>query len=106
MIMERRLHKVINGKWAELMVEEKKFDALESRLGGFPAKRRYRPLAGAESYNTFIWEREWESQAAADEAYGRWENSKDAEIIAESKKVSESFSKLIEDGRMELFYVV
>lgn len=100
MIMERRLHKVVHGKWAELMVEEKKFDVLESRLGGFPAKRRYRPLAGTESYNTFIWERDWESLAAAEEAYGRM--GKDAE----TPKISESFSKLIEDGRSEWFSVV
>ena len=53
MIMERRISKVRTGKWADLMVEEAKWDAVESRLGGFSPKRRCQPLAGIESFNTF-----------------------------------------------------
>lgn len=100
MIMERRIAKVKTGKWAELMAEEARWEAVERRLGGFPPKRRCQPLAGVESFNTFVWERDWESLAAAEEAYRRLGED------AEAKKLGEHSATLTEDGRMEIFRVI
>jgi hypothetical protein len=100
MIMERRISKVKTGKWNEVLAEEKKWDAVESRLGGFPPKRRYQPLAGAESFYTFVWERDWESFAAAEAAYNRLGDD------PEAKNLGEHNATLVEEGRMEFFSVI
>jgi len=99
-IMERRISKVKEGKWEELLEMEKKWDAVESRVGGFAPKRRYRPLAGAESSSMFVWEREWESFTAAEEAYTR--------MLAdeEAKELGKNNPSLARDMRTEFFWVL
>ena len=67
-VIERQIQKVCPGKWAELEVIDKKFDAIESRLG-FPPKRRYRCLVGGHDTNTLIVERQWDSLAAMEAAF-------------------------------------
>ena len=67
-IIERQIQKVCPGKWAELEVIDKKFDAIESRLG-FPPKRRYRCYIGGHDTNTLIVERQWDSLAAMEAAF-------------------------------------
>jgi hypothetical protein len=66
--IERAVNQVHSGKWAELEEWEKKWDALEERIGGCPKKRRYRPYVGGDGWSTYVWEREWESYAAMETA--------------------------------------
>ena len=90
-IMERRIIKVSSGKWAEIQELEKKWDALEDRIGGFPAKRRLRSVAGSEDSNTFVWEREWESFAACEAAYEKMMGDPEAQTLGkESEPLNES----------------
>ena len=78
----------------------KNWDALEQRLGGFPAKHRYSSLASGESSNTFIWEREWESLAVCEATYEK--------MMAddEAKQLGEKHSAIVESGRREFFAVL
>ena len=51
-ILERMSFKVIDDQWDAVMAQEKEWDALESKAGGFPKKRRYHAYAGAMSHRT------------------------------------------------------
>jgi hypothetical protein len=68
MLLERNIQQIRPGKWAELEELDKKYNAVESRLG-FPAKRRYQCYIGGHTNDTLIIEREWESMAAMETAY-------------------------------------
>src|SRR5689334_5674559 len=48
---------------------ERTWEELEARIGGFPTKRHYWLMSGAEAQGTMVWEREWESLAAMEAAY-------------------------------------
>ena len=61
--MERLIQKVDPGKWEELLSFDKRYDAVEARLG-YPPTRRYRCIVGASDVNTRVCEREWGSMAA------------------------------------------
>ena len=98
--MERRISKVKEGKWDELLADEKKWDAVENRLGGFPPKRRYRPIAGVETSDTFVWERDWESFAAAEDAYKRLFEDEEAKALGANSP------SLAGDMRSEFFWVL
>lgn len=67
-VLERLTQKVYATKWPDLEELDKKYDAVESRLG-YPPKRRYRLFAGGDSTNTLVIEREWESLADMEAAY-------------------------------------
>ena len=67
-VMERHVHAVYPGKWADLMKLEKKFDTVESRYG-HPPKRSYQCMSGSHTLDTFVIEREWDSLAAAEAAW-------------------------------------
>lgn len=67
-IVERQIQQVRPDKWAELEAIDKRFNAIESRLG-FPPKKRYRCYVGGHNTNTLIIERQWESMAAMEAAY-------------------------------------
>lgn len=60
-----------NASDEEIMEKEKRYDALEEKLGGFPQKTRYRLVLGAEKSTAFIWERIWDSWDAIAETYSR-----------------------------------
>jgi len=62
MIIERLIQEIYPDRWAELELLDKKYNAIEARLG-YPPKKRSRSLAGALDMNTIIIEREWESLA-------------------------------------------
>jgi hypothetical protein len=70
-ILERLSFRVINDQWDSVMAQEKEWEALESKIGGFPMKRRFRAYTGSLSTEIFVFEREWESMAAYEAAYHR-----------------------------------
>jgi hypothetical protein len=61
--IERMIQKVRPGKWAELEAIDKKYNAVERRLG-YPPKKRYRSVMGGHDLDTVITERQWDSLAA------------------------------------------
>ena len=67
MIIERMIQHIFPGKWAELEAIDKKYNALEARMG-FPAKKRFQLLMGSHPAGTLIIERQWPSMAALEEA--------------------------------------
>lgn len=69
MIIERLTQKIFPGKWAALEELDKKYQAVEQRLG-FPAgKKRYQCLIGGHDNNTLIVERPWDSVATMEVIY-------------------------------------
>ncbi len=66
-VLERLIQQVIPGQWEALEALDKKYDAVEKKLG-FPAKRRYRSLVAGGNTNLLVIEREWESMAAMEAA--------------------------------------
>ena len=77
---------------------EKSWEDLEARIGGFPAKRHYWLMSGAESQGTMVWEREWASLAAMEAAYDKMFND------AEAQRLSGSFSELYDGERVEVYF--
>jgi hypothetical protein len=66
--IERMIQHIYPGKWVELEAIDKKYNAVEARLG-FPAKKRYQCLTGSHDSNTLIIERQWDSLAAMEATY-------------------------------------
>ena len=66
MILERMIQHIFPGKWAELEAIDKKYNAVEARLG-FPVKKRYQLLTGSHPTGTLVIERQWPSLAAFEE---------------------------------------
>jgi NIPSNAP protein len=66
--VERMMQKIYPGKWMELEEIDKRYNEIESRMG-FPAKKRYQCIIGAEDNNTLIIERQWDSLAALESTY-------------------------------------
>ena len=99
MILERCTQKIISTN-KEAFALEKKFDALEAKVGNVPVKRRYMPGYSGHMANTFIWERDWPSMAAL-ESYNE-KISKDpewAEVFEEARGV---FAEI----KFELFRII
>ncbi len=69
-ILERHIQTLERDAWDIYLAKEKQWQAFEERLGGYPAKRHYAPLSSWTG-TTVVWEREWESFAAMEEAYER-----------------------------------
>ncbi len=61
-IEERMIQQVHMDKWPDLEILEKRWVALENRLG-FPPKRRLQAIAGSQTMGTLIIEREWDCLA-------------------------------------------
>ncbi len=61
-ILERSIQQIPEDKWPKLEILEKRWVAMENRLG-FPTKRRYRTIAGNGNMSTLIIEREWDCLA-------------------------------------------
>ncbi len=58
-IVERMIQQVHMDKWPELEILEKRWVAMENRVG-LPPKRRLQAIAGSQTLSTLIIEREWE----------------------------------------------
>lgn len=94
-VLERLTQQVFATKWPELEELDKKYDAIESRLG-YPPKRRYRLFAGGGNTNTLVIEREWESLADLEAAYEK------AFIDPEWQAVDAKALQIIADNQFEL----
>ena len=95
-VLERRIQLLERGERDTYMAKEKQWQELEERLGGFPSKRHCVPLSNA-SGTTVIWEREWESLAAMEDAYTRMGSD------PESKKLYSP--SMILDDQMEMYFL-
>ena len=62
-IMERLIQKVDRTSWAKKLAIERRYEAVEARLG-FPPSRRYRAFIGGSDTNTRVIERDWSSLQA------------------------------------------
>jgi hypothetical protein len=79
-MLERRIQK--DPKQDEYREWEKKWEAIEKRLGGFPAKRHYVLVSGSDDSGTIVWEREWDSFAASEVAYDKLFEDSEAQRLA------------------------
>jgi hypothetical protein len=96
-VLHRQIQHVRSGKWAELEAIDKRFDAVESRLG-FPAnKRRYRCYFGTHTLDTLIVEYEWESLSAMEAAFEA------AMADPEWQALSAEVEGILVDNQMELY---
>ena len=86
-ILERHIQVLEKGTREAYMEWEKKWEAIETRLGGFPTKKHYRAVAGSYDMNTVVWEREWESFTVMEAAYTRLfadpEKAGDSTVVSE-----------------------
>jgi len=96
-VLERHTQTLEKGGWETYVAKEKKWEALEKRLGGFPTKRHFRPF-GNWNGTAVVWEREWDSFAAMEAAYEK--NIGDPE----SKALGDVPSAIVDDS-VELFIV-
>jgi len=67
--IERMIQKIYPDKWAELEAIDQRYNAVESRLGFPPTKKRYQCMIGGHDSNTLIIERQWDSLATMEAAY-------------------------------------
>ena len=99
LILERIIHQIHPGKWAEVPAMEKEFEQIEKPLG-FPDKKRYQMLVGGEGANTLVIERDWPSMAAMEAAYDKaMANPGWQAMVAKS-------SAVLKDTRYELLGVM
>jgi quinol monooxygenase YgiN len=94
--IERSIQKVRPGKWAELEEIDKRFNAVESRLG-FPPKKRYRCMIGGHDWNTLIIERQWDSLAAFEATYEKYFADPELQALAEE------VTSIVESARVEVY---
>ena len=94
--IERLIQKVFPGKWAELEEINKKFNAVESRLG-FPPKKRYQCMMGGCDTNTLIIERQWDSLAAMEAAVEK------AFADPELQALMEELASIVKSSQWEVY---
>ena len=82
-IIERRVMK-LHGTFEAFQEQEKRFEALEKRLGGLLPKKHYRLFSGSEDSGTIVWEREWESFAAMETAYERMGGTEELKVESQA----------------------
>ena len=88
-VMERMVQRVKRGKRQAYVEWEKKFAAIEKRLGGFPPKQYFQVIAGEDSA-TVVWERYWDTLAAAEDAYNKlWADPEVQQLTGKSILVAE-----------------
>jgi hypothetical protein len=95
--VERLIQQIRADKWAELEAIDKKYSAIESRLG-FPPKKRYRCISGRHNTDTLIVERQWESMAALEAAWQK------ALSDPERKALGTEMASIVESEWFELLW--
>lgn len=94
-VLERQVQKVKRGKVSAYFEWEKHWAEIESRVGGFPTKRYYQVISGGDDLTNVVWERDWDSLAAAEAAYEKsLADPRASELMGES---------ILEDERRELY---
>ncbi len=94
-VLERQVQKVKRGKASAYYEWEKHWAEIEAQVGGFPTKRYYQVIAAGDDLTTVVWEREWDSLAAAEAAYEKsLVDPRSGELMGES---------ILEDERRELY---
>ncbi len=78
---------------------EQTWEAVETRLGGFPSKRHYYLISGSDVMGTMVWEREWESFAVMEAAYEKMLTDEEAQRLGNSS------NDLYEGERVEHYVV-
>ena len=96
-VLHRQIQQVRPGKWAELEEIDKKFNAVESRLGFPPNKKRYQCYFGGHDMDTLIVEYEWDSLAAMETAFEK------AMADPEWQALGAEVASIIKSNRMELY---
>jgi len=94
--IERMIQQVRPDKWAELEEIDKRYTAVESRLG-FPPKKRYQCLMGSHESNTLIVERQWASMAAMEATYEK------AFADPEEQALTKELWSIIKSTHLELY---
>ena len=100
-IIERRVLK-LHGTWEAFQEQEKRFEALEKRTGGFGPKKHYRLFSGGDENGTIVWEREWESLAAMEATYAKW-HAPAEELKVE---VQAAMAGIVTTERLEIYAVM
>ena len=95
-IIERLVQHVFPGKMAELGAIDKKYDAIEAKMG-FPPKKRLQMISGPDEMNTLIVERQWASLAAMEAAYEK------LMVNPEWQALYQGSNTILRDSRMELY---
>lgn len=95
-VVERMVQEIYPGKNEALEDLDKRYDAIESKLG-FPAKKRYWCISGPYQTGTLIVEREWESFAALEESYEK------AFANEELTALGEEGASIVKNSRIELY---
>ena len=98
-ILERMTQHIYPGKWAELEVLDKEYNAVESKHG-FPPKKRYSLIAGSDEVQTLVIERQWPSLAAMESHYEK--------ILADPayQALQAKSLPVMRDNRWELYSVL
>ena len=94
--IERMTQKIYPGKSMELEEIDKRYNEIEIRMG-FPAKKRYQCLIGAEDSNTLIIERQWDSLAVMESTYEK--ALADPEYQALGKEVG----SIVQSSKIEVY---
>jgi len=95
-IIIRETQKIHPGKWADIMKLDKKYNAVEKRLG-FPSKKSFRSYFGSHDINTLVIEHEWASMAAFEADVEKANND------AEYRSLEKDFDALIESCQVDVY---
>ena len=96
-ILERHTQTLEKGGWETYVAKEKMHEAVETRLGGFPTKRHYRPFSNWNG-TVVVWQREWDSFAAMEAAYEKSFGDPEWQALRDVPSA-------IVDDSVELFFV-
>ena len=99
-VMERRIMFINPGKWDDMLSLEAEWNALEASLGYLSPKRWTRSIAGPIGFMSLIWERDWDSVAASEEAYAR------LFAVPECKILLEKTEDCVSDMKNEFYTIV